>query len=182
MSKSIVRELIIHSFKNLFNFKGRAGRLEYFLFVVITGAIYSSICHLYLSEPKLGGLIILMVIQLGIFTRRMHDLNYSVWRYFLLILVFCVVAVTQQLLLAYELALLCLVSLIIPLGLVVYSIVLTFALFFKKGKREPNKYGDPIQEFSLSKADYLYVSLAILCHISWFVYNTYIACKSTGWF
>lgn len=158
MSKSIVIELIIHSFKNIFNFKGRAGRLEYFLFGIINTTLQTIITLgintiIIIAPEIIVKVMILLIIafmvtsflmNLAIFSRRMHDLNSSAWS-----VLFWFIPIIGQ----------------------IYGIYMLILLTFKKGKREPNIYGDPIKEFSMTAIDYLYLLLAIILPIILYIFS-----------
>lgn len=71
-------EAIVLSFSNLLNFNGRSRRKEYWSFVLFNSII---IFILSMVHPKLAGFynFLMIVPNIAIACRRMHDINLSGW-------------------------------------------------------------------------------------------------------
>ena len=71
---------IINGFKNWTNFKGRATRSEYWLFL-LSLYVFAFILTLISPDPGLGGIVYLIYIVplTAVAVRRMHDSGHSGW-------------------------------------------------------------------------------------------------------
>ena len=126
-------------FKKYATFSGRASRDEYWYWVIcviVASIVINTINDIIFPENKILLLIFIWVMllpNLAINIRRLHDLNLSGW--WLLPNFFVFVHPLNHI-----------VSIIVALLLGIYGIVL-LVFFFKKGTIGDNRYGkDPLQE------------------------------------
>lgn len=141
-------KLISHLFRNFFNIKGRASRLEYWIFVFIfpstlylTIVIIISMLVLVLNVEQIVfvfifiSMIAFVIFLIGNFfisIRRLHDFNRSGWWFLILHFV--------------------------P----IFNLIMVLALLFIKGKVEPNDYGEA-RRYSMSILNYLLLLLITFC-------------------
>ena len=141
--------IYIHSIKNIFNYKGRAPRIEVWCFIIINGIILILAAFLFVAAAisKLTlisffllafytYLLIAFLVLLSLTFRRMHDTNntgwYPVFGYF--IYPFVSLKLNKY---SYGL------SMFFLLLTVLTIIVFYFKFFFKAGDKFQNDYGFP---------------------------------------
>lgn len=130
-----VQNALISSVKKTFDFKSRAGRIEYFSFVLVFSGIIKFIEKLvdphisfdseFLSVSFLFSLVFI-ITQTSVSVRRLHDINLSGW----------------WLLLIPTFILLFFVTLPYTKFAIIF-LLLPFIFYFKKGNQESNRFGAP---------------------------------------
>lgn len=147
----------IHAYKNMFNFKGRTSRYEFWSFMLIN--IFALLLfslglelttHSLLSAA-LGVVIYLVqfVVYLSIFTRRLHDAGYSAWKgFFRPLLISWLLTIASAFNLAfhtptnpYALQLSLLVAAVFLISYGYYGIKTFVAAGFFEEERNANVYG-----------------------------------------
>ena len=139
--------LFVYAFKNAFNYKGRACRMEmvsliamYVLIIFVLASAQMGLSSLFLAFPRIGHFslfimksfffvtslfaVAFFVMWISLSIRRLHDLNYSGW-WVLPITVFQAV----------------------PILNIIASLVMIYFYFIKKGNIEENKYGEKSVNF-----------------------------------
>ena len=141
----------LQTLKKYADFKGRASREEFwcfFAFVIIANAIASLIGLLLGFGAALPGIVGLLLIipQLAVAVRRLHDLGKSGRE----LLVPCLMFLAVPLAFAFRGILPKIVALgFLGITLLVFANLLT--LFIKKGSAVPNRYGAAPTAFSFAR-------------------------------
>ena len=92
----------VNAYKNIFNFKGRASRFEFWSFMLINLFIFMIAGAILAFIPNTVIYLVLslilcvaeIIVYLSAFTRRLHDAGYSAWKGFFRPLVFSWLATT----------------------------------------------------------------------------------------
>lgn len=141
----------LETLKKYVDFKGRASREEFWffvIFVIIANAVAGIVGILFGFGSLLPGLvgILLMVPQLAVGVRRLHDIGKSGRE----LIVPCVMLAAVPLAFAFRGVLPKIIALGF-LGLVLLAFANLLTLFFKKGSTVPNKYGAAPTAFSFAR-------------------------------
>ena len=141
----------LETLKKYVDFKGRASREEFWffvIFVIIANAVAGIVGILFGFGSLLPGLvgILLMVPQLAVGVRRLHDIGKSGRE----LIVPCVRLAAVPLAFAFRGVLPKIIALGF-LGLVLLAFANLLTLFLKKGSTVPNKYGAAPTAFSFAR-------------------------------
>lgn len=141
----------LETLKKYVDFKGRASREEFWffvIFVIIANAVAGIVGILFGFGSLLPGLvgILLMVPQLAVGVRRLHDIGKSGRE----LIVPCVMLAAVPLAFAFRGVLPKIIALGF-LGLVLLAFANLLTLFLKKGSTVPNKYGAAPTAFSFAR-------------------------------
>lgn len=141
----------LETLKKYADFKGRASREEFWffvIFVIIANAVAGIVGMLFGFGSLLPGLvgILLMVPQLAVGVRRLHDIGKSGRE----LIVPCVMLAAVPLAFAFRGVLPKIIALGF-LGLVLLAFANLLTLFLKKGSTVPNKYGAAPTAFSFAR-------------------------------
>lgn len=131
----------IFSLQNSFNFRTRANRTEFFKFYLFYFVILGffkllEACFKSINFSLFNEILVLVFIipNISLITRRLHDLGYSGWWQGILYLISIIIFIDN-----YYFSL-------IPKNIlfISYPLFLTFQIFliFKDGQNFPNKYGE----------------------------------------
>jgi uncharacterized membrane protein YhaH (DUF805 family) len=146
-----VLESAFQTLRKYAEFNGRASRQEFwcfFAFVIIANAVTGLIGMLLGFGPALSGLVglLLIVPQIAVAVRRLHDLNKSGRE----LVVPCVMFAALPLAFAFRGVLPKLVALGF-LGITLLAFANLLTLFLKKGSTIPNRYGAAPTAFSFAR-------------------------------
>jgi uncharacterized membrane protein YhaH (DUF805 family) len=146
-----VFESAIQTLKKYAEFNGRASRQEFwcfFAFVIIANAVTGLVGILFGFGPALSALVGLLLIipQIAVAVRRLHDLNKSGRE----LVVPCIMFAALPLAFAFRGILPKLVALGF-LGITLLAFANLLALFLKKGSNIPNRYGAAPTAFSFAR-------------------------------
>jgi uncharacterized membrane protein YhaH (DUF805 family) len=146
-----VFESAFQTLKKYADFNGRASRHEFwcfFAFVIVTNAVCGLVGMLLGFGPALSGLVglLLIVPQIAVAVRRLHDLNKSGRE----LVVPCVMFAALPLAFAFRGVLPKLVALGF-LGITLLAFANLLTLFLKKGSTVPNRYGAAPTAFSYAR-------------------------------
>ena len=146
-----VFESAFQTLRKYADFNGRASRHEFwcfFAFVIIANAVTGLVGMLLGFGPALSGLVglLLIVPQIAVAVRRLHDLNKSGRE----LVVPCVMFAALPLAFAFR----GILPKLVALGVLAFTL-LAFAnllsLFLKKGTNVPNRYGAAPTAFSFAR-------------------------------
>jgi uncharacterized membrane protein YhaH (DUF805 family) len=145
-----VFESAIQTLKKYAEFNGRASRQEFWcflVFVIIANAVTGLVGILFGFGPALSALVGLLLIipQIAVAVRRLHDLNKSGRE----LVVPCIMFAALPLAFAFRGILPKLVALGF-LGITLLAFANLLALFLKKGSNIPNRYGAAPTAFSFA--------------------------------
>ena len=146
-----VFESAFQTLKKYAEFNGRASRQEFwcfFAFVIIANAVAGLLGMLLGFGPALSGLVglLLIVPQIAVAVRRLHDLNKSGRE----LVVPCIMFAALPLAFAFRGILPKLVALGF-LGITLLAFANLLTLFLKKGTSVPNRYGAAPTAFSFAR-------------------------------
>ena len=146
-----VFESAFQTLRKYAEFNGRASRHEFwcfFAFVIIANAVSGLIGMLFGFGPALSALVglLLIVPQISVAVRRLHDLNKSGRE----LVVPCVMFAALPLAFAFRGVLPKLVALGF-LGITLLAFANLLTLFLKKGSSIPNRYGAAPTAFSFAR-------------------------------
>ena len=146
-----VFESAFQTLRKYAEFNGRASRHEFwcfFAFVIIANAVCGLIGMLFGFGPTLSALVglLLVVPQISVAVRRLHDLNKSGRE----LIVPCVMFAALPLAFAFRGILPKLVALGF-LGITLLAFANLLTLFLKKGSTIPNRYGAAPTAFSFAR-------------------------------
>jgi uncharacterized membrane protein YhaH (DUF805 family) len=157
-------KILLHSYKNMFNYSGRASRKEYWLFPVynmIIGVIYTFLvielvgflekksnlisivdtlisCHKYIVFTFV---ILILIANIALTVRRFHDINKSGWWGLVQIIPFLYEAL-EKMNIPIE-------GLYLNIIILIILIIFLCIIGFKKGTRGPNRFGEEPQKAEL---------------------------------
>jgi uncharacterized membrane protein YhaH (DUF805 family) len=146
-----VFESALQTLRKYAEFNGRASRHEFwcfFAFVIVANAVTGLIGMLFGFGPALSGLVglLLIVPQIAVAVRRLHDLNKSGRE----LVVPCIMFAALPLAFAFRGILPKLVALGF-LGITLLAFANLLTLFLKKGSTIPNRYGAAPTAFSFAR-------------------------------
>jgi uncharacterized membrane protein YhaH (DUF805 family) len=146
-----VFESALQTLRKYAEFNGRASRQEFwcfFAFVIIANAVTGLVGMLFGFGPALSGLVglLLIVPQIAVAVRRLHDLNKSGRE----LVVPCIMFAALPLAFAFRGILPKLVALGF-LGITLLAFANLLTLFLKKGSTIPNRYGAAPTAFSFAR-------------------------------
>ena len=190
----------VNGYKNIFNFKGRSSRYEFwsfmvinFLFCLILGGCIIALSG-FMGELITGIVVILLgiietIVYLSLVVRRIHDTNHSAWKGFFRPAICCIVVYFCALLYLsfvingkniFELD-----NLLLPTGLSIVALsgvlayiyyalkIFVVAGFIEEDAKE-NSFGAPkvLSDEQKCKLIKVIVSYFMLCVVGYFIFST----------